>query len=301
MPTSKSPYLMMAVLSGVLWGSAGIFVRILGDWGMDGVTIVFSRVLIAVFMMGALILATDRRMFRIEASDLWIFIVCALSMVFLNLFYTISVSGASLSLAAVLLSMSPVFMLLMARALFGERITRRKTGCMLLAIIGCILVSGLLENPGSVSAEGIGAGIAAAFFYAFYGIMSKRAASGGYSTYTILFYCILFSAIVLLPFSDLNAVVEYGSEGLGSIALLVIQALFSSVLPYIFYTVAVTKGEAGTGSLLAACGEPMAAAAFGLAFFTEIPSPLMILGMLLAVVSIAVMCSPDGKNEHPCR
>ncbi len=226
MPTSKSPYLMMAVLSGVLWGSAGIFVRILGDWGMGGATIVFSRVLIAVFMIGALILATDRRMFRIEASDLWIFIVCALSMVFLNLFYTISVSGASLSLAAVLLSMSPVFMLLMARALFGERITRRKTGCMLLAIIGCILVSGLLENPGSVSAEGIGAGIAAAFFYAFYGIMSKRAASGGYSTYTILFYCILFSAIVLLPFSDLNAVVEYGSEGLGNIVFLVIQLDF---------------------------------------------------------------------------
>ena len=232
----------MAVLSGVLWGSAGIFVRILGDWGMDGATIVFSRVLIAVFIMGALILVTDRRMFRIKMSDLWIFIVCALSMVLLNLFYTISVGGASLSLAAVLLSMSPAFMLLMARALFGERITRRKTGCMLLAIIGCILVSGLLENPGSVSAEGIGAGIAAAFFYAFYGIMSKRAASGGYSTYTILFFCILFSAIVLLPFSDLNAVVEYGSEGLGSIALLVIQALFSSVLPYIFYTVAVTKG-----------------------------------------------------------
>ena len=110
----------------------------------------------------------------------------------------------------------------------------------------------------------------------------------------------MFSAIVLLPFSDLNAVVEYGSEGLGNMVFLVIQALFSSVLPYIFYTVAVTKGEAGTGSLLAACGEPMAAAAFGLAFFTEIPSPLMILGMLLAVVSIAVMCSPDGKNEHPC-
>lgn len=78
----------MAVLSGVLWGSAGIFVRILGDWGMDGATIVFSRVLIAVFIMGALILVTDRRMFRIKMSDLWIFIVCALSMVLLNLFYT---------------------------------------------------------------------------------------------------------------------------------------------------------------------------------------------------------------------
>lgn len=285
-----SPYLIMAVMSGVLWGSAGVFVRILGDWGMDGTTIVFSRVSVAVVMMAVLILATDRRLFRVKREDAWMFFLSAFSMVALNLFYTVSVGGASLSLAAVLLSMSPIFMLIMAKVMFGEVITLRKIGCMILAIAGCILVSGLLEGSDSVSIGGIASGIAAAFFYALYGIMSKRAASSGYGIYTILFYSLLISALVLLPFSSVAAVVDYGSESIGDALFIILQAAFSSVVPYIFYTIAVTRGDAGTGSLLAACGEPMAAAVFGLIFFIEIPSPLMVFGMFLAIVSISLMC-----------
>lgn len=285
-----SPYLIMAVMSGVLWGSAGVFVRILGDWGMDGTTIVFSRVSVAVVMMAVLILVTDRRLFRVKREDAWMFFLSAFSMVALNLFYTVSVGGASLSLAAVLLSMSPIFMLIMAKVMFGEAITLRKIGCMILAIAGCILVSGLLEGSDSVSIGGIASGIAAAFFYALYGIMSKRAASSGYGIYTILFYSLLISALVLLPFSSVAAVVDYGSESIGDALFIILQAAFSSVVPYIFYTIAVTRGDAGTGSLLAACGEPMAAAVFGLIFFIEIPSPLMVFGMFLAIVSISLMC-----------
>ena len=294
-----SPYLIMAVMSGVLWGSAGVFVRILGDWGMDGTTIVFSRVSVAVVMMAVLILATDRRLFRVKREDAWMFFLSAFSMVALNLFYTVSVGGASLSLAAVLLSMSPIFMLIMAKVMFGEAITLRKIGCMILAIAGCILVSGLLEGSDSVSIGGIASGIAAAFFYALYGIMSKRAASSGYGIYTILFYSLLISALVLLPFSSVAAVVDYGSESIGDALFIILQAAFSSVVPYIFYTIAVTRGDAGTGSLLAACGEPMAAAVFGLIFFIEIPSPLMVFGMFLAIVSISLMCySRKDAESH---
>lgn len=194
-----SPYLIMAVMSGVLWGSAGVFVRILGDWGMDDVTVVFSRVFVAVIMLAILISITDCKLFRLKRDDVWMFVVCAFSMVALNLFYTISVGGASLSFAAVLLSMSPIFVLIMAHVIFKEAVTRRKIYCMILAIFGCVLVSGILERSDSVSAEGFVSGIAAAFFYAFYGIMSKRASASGYSTYSILFYSILISALVLLP------------------------------------------------------------------------------------------------------
>lgn len=291
-----SPYLAMAVMSGVLWGSAGVFVRILGDWGMDDVTVVFSRVSVALFMLALLISVTDRRLFCLKRGDVWMFVVSAFSMVALNLFYTMSVGRASLSFAAVLLSMSPIFVLIMAHVMFGEAVTCRKVCCMILAISGCVLVSGILEESGSVSAAGTVSGIAAAFFYALYGIMSKRASASGYSTYTILFYSILISALALLPFSNVSAMIDYGAEGIGNIGILILQASFSSIVPYIFYTLAVTKGDAGVGSLLAACGEPMAAAIFGLFFFTEVPSPMMIVGMIIAVVSIAIMCAPEKKG-----
>lgn len=44
-----------------------------------------------------------------------------------------------------LLAMSPVFVLFLAAIFFHEPITRHKLTCVTLALIGCVLVSGVLE------------------------------------------------------------------------------------------------------------------------------------------------------------
>lgn len=276
-----------------------MFVRILSDQGMDSVTIVFTRVSIAAMMMLALILVTDRELLRFKPRDLWLFLVCAAAMLGLNAFYTVSVDAVSLSLAAVLLSLSPVFILIMARAVFGERITSLKLFCMASSVVGCVMVSGVLEGDGSASVSGVAAGLAAAFFYALYGLASKRATFGGYSAYTILFYCLAISTLVLVPFSDLGSVTECSSRGWDWVGFMILHAAVASFLPYILYTTAMAKGDAGTSSILAACGEPVAAAVFGLLVFSETPSPLMALGMFVAIGSMAVLCAPHReKNEN---
>lgn len=292
----RSAILVLAILSGAMWGSAGVFVRILSDQDMDSTTIVFTRVSIAAVMMLALILVTDRGLLRFEPRDLWMFLACAVAMLGLNAFYTVSVDAVSLSLAAVLLSLSPVFMLIMARVAFGERITSLKLFCMASSIIGCVMVSGVLEGDGSVSPSGVAAGLAAAFFYALYGLASKRAAGRGYSTYTILFYCLLISTVALVPFCDLGRVAECASQGWGWVGFMVLHAAVASFLPYTLYTTAMAKGDAGTSSILAACGEPVAAAVFGLLVFSEVPSPLMALGMFVAIGSMAVLCAPRREK-----
>ncbi|QHK17485.1 EamA family transporter [Methanomassiliicoccaceae archaeon DOK] len=293
----KPVLLLLPILSGIMWGAAGVFVRTLSDYGMDSTTIVFSRVSLATLMMLALILVADRRWLRFERRDAWIFIACAIAMLGLNAFYTVSVDALTLSLAAVLLSLSPVFMLVMAAFLFRERVTARKILCMLTSIVGCVLVSGLLESGSSLSASGIAAGLAAAFFYALYGILSKRSAASGYSTYTTLFYCLLISTLVLLPFTDMRAFIGFAAEGAWGTGYLILNAAVASFLPYILYTTAMARMEGGTASILAAAGEPTAAAVFGAMFFTEIPSPLMLLGMVLAIGSMALMCMPSESER----
>lgn len=294
----RSPLLLLPILSGVMWGAAGVFVRTLSDWGMDGSTIVFTRVSLAALMVLAVILATDRSMLRVRPRDLWMFVVCGLSMVGLNVFYTVSVDSVSLSLAAVLLSLSPVFMLLMARVVFGERMTSRKILCMVASIMGCIMVSGVLEGESQLSASGVVAGLASAVFYAMYGLISKRAGSWGYGTYTILFYSLLFSTIVLLPLSDPGDMWRYAAQDPSNLGYLVLHAAAASFLPYVLYTTAMTRIEAGTASILAACGEPTAAAVFGLLIFSEVPSPVMLLGMVVAIGSMAMMCMPHREVER---
>ena len=289
--------LLLPILSGVMWGAAGVFVRTLSDYGMDSATIVFSRVSLATLMMLALILVADRRWLRFERQDLWLFIACAVAMLALNAFYTVSVDAVTLSLAAVLLSLSPVFMLAMAAVLFKERVTARKVVCMFASIVGCVLVSGLVEGGSSLSVSGVTAGLAAAFFYALYGILSKRSAAKGYSTYTTLFYCLLISTLILIPFSDIGAVTGFASEGAWEVGYLILHAAVASFLPYILYTTSMARMEGGTASILAAAGEPTAAAVFGAMIYTEIPSPLMLLGMVLAIGSMALMCMPSRAER----
>ena len=295
----RSALLLLPILSGVMWGAAGVFVRKLSDFGMDGATIVFSRVSLAAVMMLAVILVSDRRWLRFDPHDLWMFVACALAMLGLNAFYTVSVDVLSLSLAAVLLSLSPVFMLVMAAVIFRERVTARKVVCMFASIVGCVLVSGLVEGGSSLSVSGVTAGLAAAFFYALYGILSKRSAAKGYSTYTTLFYCLLISTVVLIPFSDLGAFAGFAAEGVWDTGYLVLHAAVASFLPYILYTTAMARMEGGTASILAAAGEPTAAAVFGAMIYTEIPSPLMLLGMVLAIGSMALMCMPSKTGSAP--
>lgn len=293
----RAALLALPILAGVLWGTVGVFVRWLSADGMDSYTIVFVRVLFSALMMLALILAADRKLLRLKPRDVWLMVACGLSMVGLNLFYTMSIDRMSLSFAAVLLSLSPVFMLLMAAVAFGERVTGRKTLCMAVSVAGCVLVSGVLEDGGDVSASGVAAGLAAAFFYALYGILSKRAGAGGYSTYTILFYGLVVSTVAMLPLADLGSVSSYVSGGIGNVAFLLLHSALATFLPYILYTTAMVRAEAGTSSLLAACGEPVAAAVFGLMLFSEVPSPAMVLGMVMAIGAMAVMCMPSKHQK----
>ena len=118
---------LLPVLSGILWGSVGIFVRILTELGMDSFTVTSSRLAIAAVVMASTILIYDKRLFRIRIKDLWIFFVGGLlGMLGVVLAYNETIKQVTLSLAAVLLSMSPIFVLFFAAILFHEKITLKK-------------------------------------------------------------------------------------------------------------------------------------------------------------------------------
>ena len=106
-------------------------------------------------------------MLKIKARDIWVFIVCGVfGILGLNLCYNQAMAGLTLSLAAVLLSMSPVFVMVLATFVLKEKITAKKIGCTVMAVFGCVLVSGVLETGTgiTVSTMGVLAGIAAAVF-----------------------------------------------------------------------------------------------------------------------------------------
>lgn len=119
-------YLLLPILAGIMFGSSGIFVRTLTQNGIDPITLLFLRFSIAVIPIIITILLTDVKLFKIELSDIPLFLICALSIIGLNLCYNTSMNNISLSLAATLLSTAPIFVIIFAFILFGEKITRKR-------------------------------------------------------------------------------------------------------------------------------------------------------------------------------
>ena len=286
--------LLLPIAAGILFGSSGVFVRTLSEFGMNNPTVLFSRTSFAALCLLIFLLIHDRSRLRLKAKDIPLFLGTGiLGMLGLNLCYNEAINTLSLSLAAVLLSTAPVFVIILAAIFFKEPITKKKVLCILLAILGCVLASGLLEQLGgvTVSLAGIGFGVCAAIFYALYSIFSRKATDAGYHTYTVIFYSVLLITIVLLPFADMKTVgVFMAAAPVKNTALLFAHALCTSVLPYIFITLALLHAEAGKVSILASGGEPIAAVIFGLIFYAEIPSVLMLIGLVITICALTLLC-----------
>ena len=287
-----------AIISGILWGSGGIFVRTLTNMEMNAYTIISTRVMVAVFIIFIGLMIYDKNLFKIRLKDVWIFIVAGMIGMFgINLCYNFAIKDLTLSLAAVLLSMSPIFVLILAALFFKEKITKKKLLCMFLALTGCALVSGVFENASGMqwSVRGILIGLLSALFYAIYSLITKVAMKRGHHAFTITFYSLLTVLLVVLPLTDWQITVELLERGGIKMGMfMLIHSLCTSVLPYILFTVSLAYIDAGKASILAAC-EPIAAMIFGVIFFSEIPTMLSVGGLVLATIAITIMTLPEKK------
>ncbi len=288
------------VLSGIFWGSVGVFVRYLKAMEMDSFTIVESRVVVAVAILAVWLLIYDRKLFRIRVKDLWIFCAASLFGMFgINLAYNEAINRISLSMAAVLLSLSPVYVLIMAAMFFGEKVTKKKLLCVILAVSGCVLVSGVFEQTAGMRLDNLGIllGAIAGFCYALYSIFSKIAMEREYHGFTITFYCLLVIAVTLIPLTDWNQIATFVCERpLQHGSFVLVHALITSALPYILYTVSIQYMEAGKASILAA-GEPVAAMIMGVVFFDEKPTIFALLGLAVTLVALTVLSLPERGKE----
>ena len=283
-----------------MFGSSGIFVRTLTQNGIDQTTLLFLRFSLAIIPIAIAIILTDRKLFKAELKDIPLFLVCAICMVGLNLCYNESMNTVPLSLAAVLLSIAPIYVLIFAYVLFREKITSKKVICMILAILGCVLMTGVLESDlSSIPLFGILSGIGAGLFWAIYLMASKKSIEDGNHTYTILIYCTVFLSLALIPFTDFNQIGNFvGIDPLPSVIFLIIHSTFSFALPYIFSTVSLKYMDSGTSSIFLSGAEPFAALIFGLLLYSEIPSFLMFCGFLLTVCAMTMLSRADS-DENP--
>lgn len=284
------------ILAGILWGATGIFIRKSSELSMNNITIVSSKAVTASVIMFASIFLYNKSLIKIHLKDIFIFISAALiGMLGVNIFFNESVSFLSLSLAAVLLSLSPIFVLLLSYFLYKEKITLKKLISIISAFFGCILVSNILKSEVKISLWGIISGLLAAFSYALYSIISKKAMLKGYHSLTITLYAFIFISIITAPFADWNLIIDLVKKDNNIFIFIILHSLLVLILPYVFYTVSLNYMDTGKASILASC-EPIAASVFGIIFFNEIPNIFSVIGIILTITALTLLSINTNKN-----
>jgi len=271
----KKGYILV-FLAASMWGTLGIFAKLLYGFGLDPFTITFYRALIA---FALLFVYNTSKGFQIKKHRLPFYAFYGFFAVFLFYilyFYTVKIS--SVSLAVLLLYSAPVYSTILGYFIFNERITAIKLMALLMAIIGVLLV--VNPNGENVSKIAIALGLLSGFTYALYGILAKFAVKNERPEEALL-YTIGFGAIFLLPFSEFKIPIS-------ALPYLFGLAFFPTFLAYILYNTALKEIEVSKASIIATV-EPVVALVLAYLLFHETLTTKQMVGATLIILGALIL------------
>lgn len=279
---------LLIILAGCFWGSMGIFVRKLSEYGLSPIQIVAVRITVAALAFALLLLVKDRSGFRIALRDLPLFLGLGLgSILFFTVCYFSAITMMPLSTAAILLYTSPIWIMLMSVLFFREKLNRNKLIALALAFAGCVFVSGI--SGGGLTVTGLLLGLGSGIGYGLYSILGTIALRK-YSPYTVTTYTFLIAAAgSWFVCSPADLISRFAAGNPVEIALFsCLTGLVTAVIPFLAYTLGLRTVEASKAGILATI-EPMVATLVGMIVFSEPLTLLSGLGIVLILTAVILL------------
>ncbi len=276
-------------IAGSLWGSIGLFIRLMSDAGASAEAISFLRMAFAFsILLIVTLIRSGAAAFHVSGKTL--FYSAALGLIchgVYNVFYSWAVVQIGVTVSAVLLNVAPVFTAILSAILFSERITSRKCIALIVNVIGCILAAtGGQFEAAALSVSGILFGIASGLCYALTAIFGKLAGERSnpfvISTYSYLFAA-LFLAVFMKPWAA-PVTLTITITWLGFL-----YALIPTAIGYLFYYQGVQQIQGSSKVPVIASMETVAAAILGVLVLGETLSVMHYLGIAVVLCSIVLM------------
>ena len=282
----------LIILSGIFWGSMGIFVRGLGNLaGFTSIQIVSLRLTVAAIIFTLMLLRKDVKGFKIALKDLPLFLGLGLgSVLFFATCYFTAIQMMTLSVAAILLYTSPIWVMLMSLLFFHEKVTKNKLLALAVSFLGCILVSGIGSGETNVTIAGILIGLGSGIGYGLYSILGTIALHR-YSTYTVTTYTFIIAAtgsVFLCSLPDLWHKITVCSRKPYLCILIILTGLVTAVIPFLCYTLGLEQIEASRAAILATI-EPMIATLIGVVVFHEYLTLTSGIGIICIITAIVLL------------
>ena len=280
---------ILIIIAACFWGSMGIFVRKLTEYGFTPIQIVSIRITLAALFFCTILLFKNRAGFKIHLRDIPLFLGLGFgSILFFTVCYFSAITIMPLSTAAILLYTSPIWIVLMSAIFFREKMNGKKLVALALAFAGCVLVSGISGE--GITLKGLLIGLGSGIGYGLYSILGTVALRR-YSPYTVTTYTFLLAAIgswfICNP-ADMLSKFSAASNSTNLILFCFLTALITAVIPFLFYTLGLRTVEASKAGILATL-EPMVATIVGITCFSEALTLLSGTGIALILAAAVVL------------
>lgn len=283
----KAP--LYVILAGMCWGIIGIFARKLSENGFSSIQLTASRCAITAILLTVYLVFKDREKLKIDKKDIWYFIGTGIgSIIFFNIFYFMTIQETTLSIASILLYTAPCFVVILSSIIFKERITLNKILALLMAFIGCVLITGIIGMSSlNITSFGILTGLGSGICYALYSIFGGLALKK-YDTLTVTVYTFIVASVSILPFSNMTEMIQNIVTSKIVLSNVLLLGIVSTLVPFLLYTLGLKNMEAGKASVMAFV-EPMVATIVGIILFGEQLNIQNIVGIILIFMSIILL------------
>lgn len=274
-----------------LFGTIGIFVRYID---LPSSVIAFTRAFIGMLFLMAVIFIRRMKISK-EAicRNLWplLFSGVFLGMNWIGLFEAYRYT--SVATATLCYYLAPIIVILVAPILFKEKLTLRKGICAVVALVGMVFVSGVVQNgmPAAGERKGIFYGLGAALLYAIIMLLNKKIQN--ISAYDKTVVQLGISAIILLPYCLLTEDISTFEISPMVIGLLLLVGILHTGVTYCLYFGAIGALNAQTVAIISYL-DPVVAVLISVFILREGMDVFGIIGAVLILG--AALCSELEKK-----
>ena len=187
-----------SIFSAILFGSAGLFVKLAYEDGIDSISLLTLQYMIAVPLMFLMMYLFNKKSFKV--TKLQLFRLAVLGVVgntFMTVFYYSAFNYLSIEIVAVLLYTYPLMVFVYSMVVKKNSVGYKRLLAVALAFLGCVLTLDILSGQFKYSLKGIIFALLCAMFYAFMNVYSEEKLQG-IDSLAINAYATLFSLISLM-------------------------------------------------------------------------------------------------------
>jgi len=288
---------LLLVLAATIWGAQGILMRFLLADGLAPMVLLASRLGIA-GLVAAAWGALDLKRQRVARADVPLLLVFGLLVLPVSYgAFLWSVTVLPVGVAVMLNYTAPVYTVLCAVPLFGERLGLPRVAAMVLAVAGCVLMAGMGTGLGGgrLTAGAVAVGLLAGVTYAV-NILAAKLAVGRIGARALASWGLFLAGaeLCIIEARNLHTLAVLDATGW---AMLLAIAIVGVVVANTLYFMGVERVDAGQASIITTV-EPLCAVLFAYVFLGERLSALQLAGgaMIVAGAVLAQGRGPGGPR-----